>query len=222
MHQTLTLATLSPVRVERNEELCPGVFLLTLASGSPFLAGQTIKLATDAHMTPRVYSLCSGPTAPHHQVLYNVQTEGLLSPQLARLKAGDTLYTSAPYGSFLDQGGPGWWIATGTGIAPFRSMLKAGLADGKRLLHGVRHTNQFYFEDEFVPVLGDRYVRCCSSTPHTNGYHGRVSDYLAAVPSLSPDHHYYLCGSAIMIVEVRDLLIARGIPFTRILAEIYF
>jgi ferredoxin--NADP+ reductase len=34
--------------------------------------------------------------------------------------------------------------------------------------------------------------------------------------------NYYLCGKALMVVEVRDLLISRGIPFENILSEIYF
>jgi ferredoxin--NADP+ reductase len=48
-----------------------------------------------------------------------------------------------------------------------------------------------------------------------------VTAYLAAQKTL-PDVNYFLCGSAIMVVEVRDLLIERGIPFATIFAEIYF
>ena len=33
---------------------------------------------------------------------------------------------------------------------------------------------------------------------------------------------YYLCGSADMVVEVRDILIGKGIPFGHIISEIYF
>ena len=33
---------------------------------------------------------------------------------------------------------------------------------------------------------------------------------------------YYLCGSAEMVVEIRDILIEKGIPFDRIISEIYF
>jgi NAD(P)H-flavin reductase len=39
---------------------------------------------------------------------------------------------------------------------------------------------------------------------------------------LPAGHRYLLCGSARMVVEVRDLLIARGVPFEDIVAEIYF
>jgi ferredoxin--NADP+ reductase len=213
---------LKQVVVRNNEQIAPDVYLLTLDCHTPFTAGQTIKLAMDWEMPPRVYSLCSGPDDPSLQVLFNIQHGGLLSPKLAQLQPGDLLLASEPYGTFVDQGGPGWWIATGTGIAPFRSMLRAGQKTSRQLLHGARHANQFYFEEEFSAHLGEHYIRCCSAETADNAYHGRVSAYLEAYPELPADATYYLCGSAIMIVEVRDLLISRGIPFTQILSEIYF
>jgi ferredoxin--NADP+ reductase len=36
------------------------------------------------------------------------------------------------------------------------------------------------------------------------------------------DQKYYLCGSAEMVVESREILISKGIPFNNIVAEIYF
>jgi len=37
-----------------------------------------------------------------------------------------------------------------------------------------------------------------------------------------PDVMYYLCGKALMVVEVRDLLIEKGVRYENMLAEIYF
>jgi ferredoxin--NADP+ reductase len=37
-----------------------------------------------------------------------------------------------------------------------------------------------------------------------------------------PDVKYYLCGKALMVVEVRDLLIEKGVDYANIIAEIYF
>ena len=53
-------------------------------------------------------------------------------------------------------------------------------------------------------------------------YHGRVTRYLAEEESLDPELNYYLCGSAEMVVDTRDVLIRKGIPFNRIVSEIYF
>ncbi len=40
--------------------------------------------------------------------------------------------------------------------------------------------------------------------------------------SLPLNEKYYLCGNPLMVNEVRDLLIERGIPFDNILSEIFF
>ena len=117
---------------------------------------------------------------------------------------------------------PAFWIATGTGIAPFYSMFRSGQKNGKTLIHGARFLNQFYFEDELEWALGDRYIRCCSQEQSCDVFPGRVTEYLKQLENLPPDNQYFLCGKALMVVEVRDLLIEKGVPFHNIIAEIYF
>jgi ferredoxin--NADP+ reductase len=113
-------------------------------------------------------------------------------------------------------------VATGTGIAPFYAMFRSGLSDNKLLIHGSRYLEQFYFFDEFSRQLGSRYIRCCSGEEDGQVYRGRVTGFLEEVAFLDPGVKYYLCGSAEMVVETRDVLIKRGIPFHRIMSEIYF
>jgi ferredoxin--NADP+ reductase len=134
---------------------------------------------------------------------------------------GEHILVSKPYGSFIGTREKAWWIATGTGVAPFYSMIKSGLTINKKLIHGVRYLNQFYFEDEFEEALDQNYVRCCSGESSCNTISGRVTDYLNDIGKL-PDVKYFICGQALMVVEVRDLLINKGIQFENISAEIYF
>jgi ferredoxin/flavodoxin---NADP+ reductase len=129
---------------------------------------------------------------------------------------------SGSYGSFRDDDSPAFWISTGTGIAPFYSMFQAGMSSQKILIHGVRHLNQFYFEDELEWALGSRYVRCCSHETSCNVYPGRITSYLLETNHFPKDYKYYLCGKSLMVVEVRDLLISKEIPYENIYAEIYF
>jgi ferredoxin--NADP+ reductase len=49
-----------------------------------------------------------------------------------------------------------------------------------------------------------------------------VTAYLKSLDQLPSDRLWYLCGKALMVVEARDLLIERGIPYENIVAEIYF
>ncbi len=101
-------------------------------------------------------------------------------------------------------------------------MFRSGLSVAKELIHGVSYLNQFYFEDELEEGLDKRYHRCCSREQACNVFPGRVTDYLQQLDSLPTDVRYYLCGQALMVVEVRDLLISRGVPYEHIIAEIYF
>ena len=59
------------------------------------------------------------------------------------------------------------------------------------------------------------------SGEHDAVYPGRVTDYLRSVNHLPEDYKYYLCGRAEMVVEARDILIEKGIPFSSIVSEIY-
>ncbi|MDF7807668.1 FAD-binding oxidoreductase [Pontiellaceae bacterium B12219] len=206
----------------RHEEISPGVFVIGFLRQHDFKPGQAIKLGIDAENPPRIYSICSGNQDDELCVLFNVKEDGFLTPRLAALQVGDSVFASAPYGTFIGTDDPAWWIATGTGIAPFRSMLRSGQGKHKQLVHGVRHLNQFYFEDELRAGLGSNYHCCCSAESADGIHSGRVTAFLEAQDSLSKDWKYYICGQATMAVETRDLLISKGIPFGNIITEIYF
>ena len=180
------------------------------------------KIALHENSQPRIYSLCSGNHEKEIRILFNVKEKGELTPQLSACIPGDTIWVSKAYGSFVGDDKPAFWIATGTGIAPFYSMFRSGQEKDKTLIHGARYLNQFYFEDELGWALGERYVRCCSREQSRDVFPGRVTDYLKQLETLPANHLYFLCGKALMVVEVRDLLIERGIPYKNIIAEIYF
>lgn len=215
-------AELEEVTITGNQEISSGVHIISWKRISDFSPGQVVKIAANSTMAPRIYSICSGNDEPEIKVLFNVKEDGLLTPWLSGVIPGMKIWASKPYGSFNDGKKPAWWIATGTGIAPFYSMFRSGNSENKTLIHGVRHLNQFYFEDELEWAMGDRYVRCCSHEQSCNVFPGRITQYLEEIKELPTDINYYLCGKAIMVVEVRDLLISRGVPYQNILAEIYF
>ncbi len=204
-----------------NQEISPGVHLISFERDFDFLPGQVVKIALDHKNPPRIYSICSGNKESEIRILFNIKEDGILTPKLASMIPGEKILVSKPYGSFLGTSEPAWLIATGTGIAPFYSMFQSGFKKNKKLVHGVSELNQFYFEDELEWGMDDNYIRCCSQESSCDVIPGRVTDYLDSVSEL-PDLKYYLCGKALMVVDVRDLLISRGVPFENILAEIYF
>ena len=208
--------------VVSNEEISPGVYLLSVKRRSDFHPGQVVKLAVDRIQPPRIYSICSGNHDEELRILFNIKDDGYLTPRLAGLVPGDKVLLTDAYGSFTGTAEPAWWIATGTGIAPFYSMFQSGLSENKKLIHGVSYLNQFYFEDELDWAMGRNYQRCCSREQSCDVFPGRVTDYLKSLDDLPREVRYYLCGKAIMVVEVRDLLIGKGVPYEQIIAEIYF
>jgi len=210
------------VTIISNTEICHNVFVLSFKRDFTFRAGQVLGLAMALTDDARLYSIASGENDPNINILYNIKPGGKLTPNLAVLKPNDTLYITVPFGSYAGSSEPAYWIAAGTGIAPFHSMYRSGMGGNKILIHGSRTLDAFYFSDKLVNDFGPRYVRCCSQQEGEGIYHGRVTQYLEESENLPTDQKYYLCGSAEMVVECREILLGKGVPFSNVVAEIYF
>lgn len=213
---------LYPVRVLRKKEIAPGVFTLETEKQFDFIPGQVVAIAMDKEEEPRLYSIASGNNASHIRILFDINPEGLLTPRLTTLKPGDHILMSEPFGRFLGTEEPAWWIATGTGIAPFISMAESGLGKNKTLLHGARTSAEFWFSEYFSESMPENYLRFASRETVPEIQTGRLSHWLNTQSNLPTNIKYYLCGSANMVVEVRDILVSKGIPFENVVAEIYF
>ena len=91
----------------------------------------------------------------------------------------------------------------------------------KTLVHGSRTLAGLYLRGYFSSVLDGRYMPCCSSETAQGVFPGRTTAWLAS-GDLPAAERYLLCGSSRMVVDARDVLISRGVPFSRVVAEIYF
>ena len=210
--------------VIKKEEIGHNVFIIETNRIFDFLPGQIVAVALRADGDqPRLYSIASGTNENCFRILFDINPKGVLTPSLAELNSGDELYISEPFGRFLGTEEPAFWIATGTGIAPFISMCLSGLHENKTLLHGSRRLINFFYQNLFKEKMGDRYLRFCTGEKSPEVIEGRLTNYLKDESNLSDSIKYYLCGSAEMIIEVRDILIEqKGIPLENIISEIYF
>ncbi len=208
--------------VSKMEEISPGVFLISFTRSFNFTPGQVVAINNGIEDAPRLYSISSGQAEPEIRIIFNVKEDGYLTPRLSRCSAGDKILVSKAFGSFTCQEDDAWWIATGTGIAPFASMIFSGKGKNNMLIHGGKTLHSFYFQKEIALRMGKRYIRCCSSECGSGVYEGRLSQYLMEQSFLPLDKKYYLCGKSEMVVETRDILINKGIPFENIISEIYF
>jgi ferredoxin--NADP+ reductase len=209
------------VEIIEHKKIADGVFEIRFPKVFSFKAGQVINLFVN-DFPPRMYSIVSGENDNYLAILFDVKPTGLVTQLLAKMTKGDRLHISKPFGSFTSTPETAFWIATGTGIAPFYSMLRSGMGMNKTLIHGSRKIDSFYYQIDILKVLGENYIRCCSLEKAEGLFAGRLTQYIKELEILPPTQKYYLCGSAEMVVEIRNILISRNIPFTNIVAEIYF
>lgn len=186
-----------------------------------FESGQVVALSLQKDEPPRLYSIASEPQNDEVAILFKVKPDGFLTPRLAQVEIGGAILVSQPFGAFYGSKGSDYWIAAGTGIAPFVSMQKNGLAPQKTLIHGGRAENSFYFASLFIKDSSLNYIPCSSTMEKEGFYKGRLTEYLKT-EELELDKTFFVCGSSEMVVQVRDILIDRGVDYDKIIAEIYF
>lgn len=208
-------------KIKRSVQLAENLFLISFNRPFEFIAGQVIALGVD-RQTIRYYSIAGGEQDADVEILYDIRPEGVLTPKLAVLKEGDAIFYSLPFGSFTDTPGKALWIASGTGIAPFASMFRSGLAEGKILIHGATTLDKLIFFEQFRNQSGAEYFPCTSRQQHPLSFAGRVTNFLEHWEELDTSIPVFICGSAEMVVDTRDLLISKGVPFSSIKSEIYF
>lgn len=193
-----------------------------------FKAGQFISFEVPKEGFPapvvRPYSIASPPAQNGGVALvFNRVINGPGSSYLFGLREGDLTNFKGPAGSFYlkDDGSRDLlFVATGTGIAPIRSMILAQLERGTpqtlTLLWGLRSQRDLYYQEALQSLAG-QYPRfsfvTTLSQPEAEwtGATGRVTallqDRITSVRNLA----VYLCGNGGMIREVTALLQGQGL-----------
>ena len=218
----IPLAT-QAITVQETRNLTPTAYVLRFDRHQrEFLAGQHVILGIKDENNAREYSVYSGENDEYFEVLVKEVLEGDVSRRLKKLKPGTQLQMDGPLGFFTLR--PNeintaryMFIASGTGIAPFRSYVRSYPQLDYTLLHGVRYSNEAYERDQYHP---DRYILC--TTADTNGdFNGRVTDYLRQA-TIDTATQYYLCGNVKMIHEAFEILAQKGVATENMHAEVYF
>ncbi len=186
-------------------------------------------------LTRRAYSIASGADAPDALEFFVVRVEqGQLTPRLWDLEPGARLWMDVEAkGEFtLDLASPGAdlvMVATGTGVAPFVSMLRTHGAPRlwRRfvLIHGARYARDLGYDTELAALARQDptlvYVPLATREPADgawSGLRGRVQTALEPETyrrlvgaALDPrECHVFLCGNPDMIDETARVLGGRG------------
>ncbi len=241
-------------RLDETESL--GYFTVRFdGEATPFEPGQymTIGVFVEDAATPtgtrivqRPYSVASDPGVAGdegYEMYVRLVEGGLFTPVLWRLPVGHRMRMIGPKGKFVlepDDDRTHIFISSGTGNAPFVSMMKALLRVGRPrkavFLNGVSYARDLGYRELLegweagggYPV---RYIPTVSrpSAPENaswTGRLGRVETIVAPVCDelgLTPDNSIaYICGNPDMILSVEETLLGRGYPEPQVKKELYW
>lgn len=215
---------------------------------TPFEPGQymTIGVFVDGRIVQRPYSVASAPrdagTTGYELYLRLVQG-GTFTPLLWDLPVGHRMRMIGPKGKFLlepDDARTHLFISSGTGNAPFVSMMRETLAAGSPrravFINGVSYVRDLGYRDvleawqasgeypvTFVPTISR------PADPSNAGWEGRTGRAETVVApvfrdlGLTPDDTIaYLCGNPDMILAAEQTLLDLGLPEAAIKKELYW
>ncbi len=215
-------------------------FRCTRQPGLRFTAGQfvMIGLIVDGKPLVRAYSVASAPYDERLEFLSIKVQDGPLTSRLQHIRPGDEILVGkkAVGTLVMDALLPGktlWLYGTGTGLAPFMSLIREPEVYDRFekvvLLHGVREVKELAYGDfieKELPadeLLGEMvapklvYYPTVTREPFRN--QGRVTDLIRSgklftdlgLPAFTPEHdRIMLCGSPEMLAETKGLLEGMG------------
>ncbi|MBZ5755120.1 ferredoxin--NADP reductase [Pseudomonas sp. S5(2021)] len=209
--------------------------------GFRFTAGQFARLGVrkpSGCIVWRAYSMVSAPHDEFLDFFSIVVPDGEFTSELSRLSVGDELLVEKQAFGFLTldrfpDGRDLWLLATGTGIAPFLSILQDFEAwqrfERIVLVYSVRQVRELAYQQliadlpqrEYLEGLGDKltYVPVVTREQVPGALHGRITQLIetgelerAAGLALSPEHsRIMLCGNPQMIEDTRAVLKTRDL-----------
>lgn len=226
--------------VVENRRWTEALFTLRV-EGAPlaFEAGQFVRIALDidGERIARPFSMVNAPAEPVLEFYGIVVPQGPLSPRLARLAPGGRLLVASnPAGFLVLSELPAartlWLMSTGTGIAPFISMLRAGTPwqrfERVVLVHAVRQAPELVYRDDIERAktrFGERlrYVSVVSRETVPGSLRGRIPALIAdstleraaGLEIAGDGAQVMLCGNPDMLRDTTAVLAARGLRKNR-------
>jgi ferredoxin--NADP+ reductase len=215
---------------------------------TPFEPGQymTIGVMVDGRIVQRPYSVASPPIVAGdegYEFYVRLVQGGTFTPLLWRLPVGQAMRMIGPKGKFMlepDDDRTHIFVSSGTGNAPFVSMMRQLLADGRPrpavFLNGVSYAHELGYREivEGWERSGEypvRYVPTVSRPQDPlnaawSGRTGRVESILGPVlDELGLDASNsiaYICGNPDMILSAEETLLERGYPEGQVHKELYW
>ena len=200
----------------------------------PYQAGQFVSFSRDfdGKRITRAYSTASPPAGNRFELCLNRVSDGIMSPWLFEVAPGATIDMKGPLGHFTLRYPPNEsiFVATGTGIAPFRGMLLQHLPENPdrhiTLVFGVRYEQSLMYREEFERLTreypGFRFWPLLSRPEATwQGRTGHVQPHVLEALGDRRDVDVYVCGLHQMVDDMRTQLKGIGLDRKHIIFEKY-
>src|SRR5260370_23125297 len=180
----------------------------------------------------RAYSVASLPAGNRFELCLNRVQEGIFSPHLFEMKPGDSVDMTAPLGFFVIRNAnkDAVFVATGTGIAPFRALAPGYLnpqeAKNLTLIFGVRYEHSLMYRSEFEELewLHPNFhfwPTLSRPEPSWTGRTGHVQLHMLEAIGERRDLDVHVCGLKLMVDDVRAILKGLGFDRKQIVFEKY-
>lgn len=181
-----------------------------------FLLIQTPLLNNPSDIQPRAYSIASAPEEEELLFVVKLKEGGRFSEFLEKkIDVGTELTVQGPFGMFTlrDNTNDIILVATGSGVAPFRSHIVSALQKNDHrtmhLLFGVRNESDLYWTEEFAELEKSHknlHIHLCLSgeNPGWQGKRGRVTEHIDACIRDPLSTNLYVCGSPVMVKDIKS------------------
>ena len=201
-----------------------------------FIPGQFVAVLYPKGDNPirRAYSIASEPERKEKlSLVIKLVQGGAVTNWFWTLKQGDKFRVHGPFGKFILPEPIDFdivFVATGTGIAPFRSMIRHMLPAGFRrtisLLFGSRYDGMIPYHQEFLEMAARypnfRYVPTISRPgPDWKGETGYVQTKIEKLFPRADGRRVYICGLNEMIQAVQETCLKQGFQKEQISYEKY-
>lgn len=182
----------------------------------------------------RAFSIANAPPSDRFEFFISM-INGQLTSKLAKAAVNDTYYISAPYGQFqfdINAGEKFLFLAGGTGIAPFFSMLRYARGAGKKIDCAMLYSVKYPYDiierkelEEFRSAMGLKSFITVTRPAPDDGWTGQTGHINAdMIKKCVPDFMgriSYICGPPALVKAVKDDLVALGVPDRVIKAEMW-
>lgn len=224
-------------------------FTCTRPTGFRFTAGQFARLGVDnllklpgePDIIWRAYSMVSGPFDEHLEFFSIVVPDGAFTSHLSQLQVGSTIYIDKTNFGFLttarfESGKDLWLLGSGTGLAPFLSILHDPQTweqfENIVLVHSARTAEELVYQDMikgfvehpvfseliddvkkrffYVPVVTREKLENCLGERITTLLEKGLLAQHTGLPMSTERSRFMICGNPDMVTDIRKVLKNQG------------